>query len=230
MDGRGESDDYFGGVGVGGGKIDGAKRQVAGAEIALDSAAPGAHEGEVEDAADYGAGQRDEAADPFFGGFFAEFYGQTLGDARGESFDHLFFGEVLAEIDAGGGGGGEPEFAALIGAGGIKSIEKSKTLDQAQGDDGEESRVGNQRDQAAEAKARAFSERDALGVANHHGGDVVETFDGDAVHVAEVGDVQAMLLGEVAAKIFGIDFDGAESAEEAKTQEALERRGVFRVL
>jgi hypothetical protein len=59
----------------------------------------------------------------------AEFYGEAFGNARGEFFDHLFFGEFLAEIDAGGGGSGKPEFAAFIGARGVKSLEKTETLD-----------------------------------------------------------------------------------------------------
>ena len=169
-------------------------------------------------------------ADPFFGGFLAEFYGEAFGNARGESFDHLFFGEFLAEIDAGGGGSGEPKFAALIGARGVKSIEQTKTLDEAQGDDGEEPCVGDECDQSAEAKASAFGESDALSVANHDFGDGVEALDGHAVHVAKVGDVQAMFAGEIIAKVFGIDFDGTQSAEEAKAQKALERRAVFRVV
>ncbi len=142
----------------------------------------------------------------------------------------MFFGEVLAQIDASSSGGGEPEFAALVGASGLKSIEQGETLNQAQGDDGEKTCVGDQRDQAAEAEAGAFGERDALGVTDQDLSDGVEALDGNAVHVAEIGDVQAIFFGEVVAKVFGIDFDGAQSAEEAKAQEALERRGVLRVL
>src|ERR1700752_1746888 len=119
---------------------------MAGAEIALNAAAPGTDEREIEDATNYGAGKRDEPANPFFGGFFTEFYGETLSDAGSEFFDHLLFGEFLAEIDAGGSGSGEPEFAAFVGAGGFKSIQQSQPLNEAQRDDGEETCVGNKRD------------------------------------------------------------------------------------
>ena len=56
VDRGGEADDDFGCVGVSGGKIDGAKGEVASAEVALDAAAPGADEREIENAADYRAG------------------------------------------------------------------------------------------------------------------------------------------------------------------------------
>jgi len=47
------------------------------------------------------------------------------------------------------------------------------------------------------------------------------------MHIAKIRSVQAMLAGQVGAKIFGIDFDGAKSAENSKAQEALEGRGVL---
>ena len=47
------------------------------------------------------------------------------------------------------------------------------------------------------------------------------------MHIAKIRNVQAMPAGEVGAKIFGIDFDGAQSAENSKAQEALEGRGVL---
>ena len=193
---------------------------MAGAKVALNAAAPGANEGEIENAADDGAGDGYEAADPFFGGFLAEFQGQAFGDARGEFFEHLFFGEFLAEVDAGGGGRGEPEFAALVGTGSGKSIKQTKTLDETQRDDGEQAGVGNDGEHAAQAEACAFGERDALGVANHDFGDGVEAFDRNQVHVAKIGDVKAMFAREVGAEVLGIDLDGPQSAEEAKAQKA----------
>ena len=56
VDGSGERDDDFRGVSVGGGEVDGALREMAGAEIALNATAPGADEGEIQNAADYGTG------------------------------------------------------------------------------------------------------------------------------------------------------------------------------
>jgi len=161
----GELDDYFWRVRV---DVDRALGDMAGSEVALNAAAPGADKGEIQHSANYGAREGDEAAHPFFGGFLAEFYGKTFGNARSQFFDHLFFGEVLAEIDSGGGSGGEPEFAAFVGAGRFKSIEKTEPLDQTQGDDGKKARVGHERDHAAEAEARAFSESEALRIADHN--------------------------------------------------------------
>src|SRR5207248_6537244 len=89
---------------------------------------------------------------------------ETFGDAWREFFHHLFFGEVLAEIDSSGGGCGQPEFAFVFRVAGFESIKQTKALNQAQRDDGEKPGIGNDGDHAAEAEARAFREREALSV------------------------------------------------------------------
>src|ERR1700739_4135211 len=85
--------------------VEGALCEVARSEVALHAAAPGADEGEIQHPADNGACERDETPNPFFSGFLAESYGKAFGNAGSEFFQHLFFGEVLAEIDAGSGSG-----------------------------------------------------------------------------------------------------------------------------
>ncbi len=144
-----------------------------GVEVALDAAAPRADEREIQAAADCGTGERDEASDPFFRGFGAEADGEALDNHRRDFFDETFFGEVFAEIDSGGSGGGEPEFALLLVIAKIKTVEKAEPLDQAERDDCEQAGVGNERDHSAEAEAGAFQERETLGVANQSGGDGV---------------------------------------------------------
>ena len=83
MGNGGELDDYFWRVGV---DVDGALGKMAGSEVALNAAAPGADKGEIQHSANYGACEGDEAAHPFFGGFLAEFYGKTFGNARSQLF------------------------------------------------------------------------------------------------------------------------------------------------
>ena len=144
-----------------------------GVKVALDAAAPRADESEIEAAADGRTGERDEPSDPFFRGFGAEADGEALDDHGCDFFDETFFGEVLAEIDSGGSGGGEPEFALLLVIAKIKTVEKAEPLDQAECDDCEQAGIGNERDHSAEAEAGAFQEREALGVANQSGGDGV---------------------------------------------------------
>ena len=142
-------------------------------EVALDAASPGADETEIQAAADGGAGEGDEASDPFFRGFGAEADGEALDDHGRDFFDETFFGEVFAEINSRGSSGGEPEFALLFIVAKIKTVEKAEPLDQAECDDCEQAGVGNERDHSAEAKAGAFQECKALGVAKQSGGDGV---------------------------------------------------------
>ncbi len=134
-----------------------------GVEIALDAAAPRADETEIQAATDGGAGERDEAGDPFFGSFRAEADGEALDNHGRDFFDETFFCEVFAEIDSGGSGGGEPEFAFLFVVAKIETVEKAEPLDQAERDDCEQAGIGNERDHSAEAETGAFQEREALG-------------------------------------------------------------------
>ncbi len=129
-----------------------------GVEVALDAAAPGADETEIQAATDGGAGERDEASDPFFRGFGTEADGEAL---------------ILSEIDSGGSGGGEPEFALLFVVAKIKTVEKAKPLDQAECDDCQQASVGDERDHSAEAETGTFEKGETLGVANQSGGDGV---------------------------------------------------------
>src|SRR5260221_13913157 len=101
-------------IGVNAGVVDGAVSEMAGAKITLNAACPGAHESEIECSADYRAGYGDQAAHPFFGGFFAEFQSEPFSDARREFFNDLFFGEIFSEVDAGGGRRGQPELALVF--------------------------------------------------------------------------------------------------------------------
>jgi hypothetical protein len=102
--------------------MDGAFGEMPGAKIALHAATPRTYESEVQRSANHRARYGNQAADPFFRGLFTEFQSVSLGDARGKFFNHLFFGEVLAEINSGCGCSGEPKFAALIVTLGFKSV------------------------------------------------------------------------------------------------------------
>jgi len=78
---------------------------------------------------------------------------------------------------------------------GFKSIEKTEPLDKTQGDDGKKTRIGDERDHAAETEACTFSESEALRIADHNGRDEVETFDRNLMHIAKIRNMQAMLGG-----------------------------------
>ena len=59
----------------------GALRQMPGAEMTLDSATPSFDEGIVEGAADGGADEGNQPADPLFGTFFADAHSKLPGQA-----------------------------------------------------------------------------------------------------------------------------------------------------
>lgn len=185
----------------------------------MDATTPSADEGIVHRAANGGAGEGNHAADPLFGAFFADTNGEAAGEFRSEFFDDLLFGEILAEINAGGGRGGEPEFDAFVVALLFETVEKAKPLDEAQGEDGEKARVREQGEHATQAEAGALGESDALGVVNQAFGDGVEFFDGDIAHAAEVGNPEAVLVGEIFAEVVGVNFDGTHAAKHTKTEE-----------
>src|SRR5215470_9034690 len=139
---------------------------MTGAKIALDAASPAADESVIECAADHRTGDRDQPRDPLFSGFFSQLHREAFGDARRELFNDLFFRELFADVDAGGGRGGNPEFALLIGTASFKSIEKGEALNQAQRDDGQYASIGDKGDQAAQTESCTFGQGHALRVAN----------------------------------------------------------------
>src|SRR5437899_6870002 len=102
-------------------------------EVALDAAAPTAHEGKVQGAADGGTCQGYEAANPLFGCFRAKFRCQAFRDAGSNLFENLFFSQILAIIDASSGSCCFPHFDPLIASVRFEAIEQSKPLNQAQG-------------------------------------------------------------------------------------------------
>src|SRR6185369_15563558 len=128
-------------------------------QVALHAASPRTNECKVQRAADYRTGYRNQTADPLFRGFFAELDGEAFGDTRIKFLHQLLFGQVLAKINSGSSGGGEPKFAALIIALRFESVEQRQALDQAQRNDGEQSRIGDKRNHAAQAEACTFGER-----------------------------------------------------------------------
>jgi hypothetical protein len=189
-----------------------------GSEMAVDTAAPSADEGKIQRSANGGAGERDQAANPFLCGFLAEFHRQAFGDAGHHFFDQLLLDEILAIIDSGGRGGRLPHFDTRVLAARLEAVEEAEALNEAQRDDAEQAGVGEKGNHAAEAKTRAFGEREALGVTNESGGDCVETLQRNVFHASEIRDPKAVLTGEFPAKSLRINFDGAESTEKAKAE------------
>src|SRR5208282_1734039 len=115
-------------------------------EVLLHATAPGAHKSIIQSAADYGAGERNQAANPFFRRFLAQFEGQPFRNARRQPLENLFFRKVLAVVNAGGRSGSHPQFKPLALTTVLESVEQAKSLDKPQRKNGQQPRVRNDRD------------------------------------------------------------------------------------
>ena len=189
-------------------------------EVALDAAAPAAHEGKVQCTADGRTCQRYEPADPLFGCFRAKFRCQAFRDAGGNLFENLFFGQILAVIDARGGCGRFPHFDPLIASVRFETVKQSKPLNQTQGNHREQAGIRKKGDHTAQAESRAFREGQALCIADQSRSDGIQPLNRDILHAGKIRDPDAMLVRKVAAEFFGVDLDGTHSAEDTKPQKA----------
>src|SRR5260370_3647850 len=129
------------------------------AKMALDAAAPASHKGKIQRPADRRAGERNQAPCPFFCRFGANLGSEAFGNARSKFLEKLFFGQILAVIDARGSRGRLPHFDPLLTAVSFKSVEQRKALDEPQRDNREQAGIRQERDHATQAESRAFRQR-----------------------------------------------------------------------
>src|SRR5262249_39749970 len=160
------------------------------AQIFLNTPSPAANETVVERPTNCGTGERDQAANPLFGRFFADLYGEAFDYTRRNLFEELFFGKVAAVVDASCSRRGEPELRTFFAGTGLETIEQAQALNEAQGNDGKEARIGNQRDHAPETKAGTFRHRQAAGIANQFVGDGIQSLDRNVMHTREIGNME----------------------------------------
>jgi len=137
---------------------------MAGSEVALNAAAQ-VRQRRNSTLRNYGAREGDEAAHPFFGGSW-RILRRRSGNARSQFFDHLFFGESLPKSISRWRQRRRAKFAAFVGAGRFKSIEKTEAAGSDAGDDGKKPRR-NERDHAAEAEAPRLQRERGAGIADH---------------------------------------------------------------
>ena len=67
-------------------------------------------------------------------------------------------------------------------------------------------------------EACTFGERQPLRILDQVLRDVVQPFDRNQVHSAEIGNVQAMLARQILAKVFGIDFHRAQPLKKSEAK------------
>src|SRR6202041_3656819 len=79
------------------------------AQTALHSPAPGANKSVVQRASYNRAGERNQTANPFLRRFLSQLESQPFRDAGRQPLENLFFGKVLAVIDARGCCSGHPQ-------------------------------------------------------------------------------------------------------------------------
>ena len=71
---------------------------------------------------------------------------------------------------------------------------------------------------AAKAEASSLRHRQALRVVNQALRNGIQFFQGSIFHAAEMRHPQTMLLRQVAAKLFRVNFHGAQATQHAKAQ------------
>jgi hypothetical protein len=99
----------------------------------------------------------------------------------------------------------------------LESVQKAKSLDEAQSENCQKPGVGDNRDHSAEAESGALKDRKLFRIANQNFGDGIQARQGHKVHMAEISDVKSMLFFELPPKLFPVDFDRAKPAQEAKS-------------
>jgi hypothetical protein len=87
---------------------------VALAEVPAGAFSPGADEIIVQAGADHRPTHRTEASRHFFDYFCAGLPRELVDDPEHETADHFFFQQLAADINAGGGGGYDPQFCSLF--------------------------------------------------------------------------------------------------------------------
>src|SRR5262249_60806378 len=136
----------------------------------------------------------------------------------------LFSARLLPEPIPRPAAGAEPKVPPLVLPLRFKSVQQSQTLDQSQRDDGQQARIGYERDHPAQAKSRAFRQREALRILDELLCDEVQTLDRHQVHAAEIGNMQAGFARKVGAQILGIDFNRAQPLKKTKAKQPPDRR------
>ena len=188
--------------------------------------APSAHEVVVQTGTDQGAGDRDEAASPLLHHFPAGFGGDALNHFRDEAVDDFFFQQFAADVDSGGAGGGDPEVGHFFFGVEFESVDEAEFLDGADGDGGEETKVGNNCEQASEAESGALDGGHFGAAAKDGVGDFVEAGGLEHVHALKAGNGQAVGGAQLDEKFVRVDFYGfvgvGEAADEALLDAAAE--------
>ena|SRR5579863_6009244 len=215
-----ESDERQGNSVAGGNRRRGGRLRVlvARAEMALDAAAPTVHKRKVHRPADGGAGKGNQAASPLLGTLLADLYRHASCNAGCDFFEHLFFNKIFAVIDSRGGRGRFPHLEPSVRPARFETVKKAEPLNEPQCDYREQTRVGEKRDHASQAKTRAFDDRQTRGIPDKNDGDSVETLERQVLHAAEIRDPHTVLIGKLPAKNFRVYFDGAQPPQKTKSQ------------
>ena len=96
-----------------------------------------------------------------------------------EPADHFFFQQLAADINAGGSGGGNPQFCGFFFGVEFETVEQAEFLNGPQSDARKNSQIGNDGDEAAQAKSGAFGGGDFHSAANYAMRQHIELFDLD---------------------------------------------------
>jgi len=179
------------------------------AQTALHSPAPGANKSVVQRASYNRAGERNQTANPFLRRFLSQLESQPFRDAGRQPLENLFFGKVLAVIDARGCCSGHPQLQPFALTVVLEPIQKTQSLDQPQRQNRQKACVWNDRNHSAEAKSGPFQDRKAFRIPNQHFGDGIQSCHRHEVHMTKVRNVKPILLFELTPELFPVNFNRA---------------------
>ena len=172
------------------------------AEVRPGTLPPGAQEIVVQSRADQRTRKWNEPPRPFFYDFCACLRRDTLDDARHESADYFFLQQLAADVHTSGAGGCDPQFSSFLFGVEFEPIDETKLLNGSQRDARQNPQVGNDGDQAAQAKAGALGSSHFHSAANHALRQVIQLAD---IHVDRTGAVDDVTSGlSAAAPIFDV--------------------------
>src|SRR5580700_1220175 len=129
------------------------------AKVGLGALAPGAQEPVVQTSAQGGTNQRDHAPRPLLHHLSAGPRGDTLNHARHELVDYFFLNKFAADVNSRGAGGRDPEFGDFAVGVELKTVDQTQLLDGPHSDRRQNSEIGENGDQTAQAKARTLNGR-----------------------------------------------------------------------
>jgi len=177
-------------------------------EVLHGALSPGSHEVVIEHASDRGTRNRNQPSRPFLHHLGAGARGNTLDHFRHEAVHNFFFEQLAADVDSSGAGGGDPKLGDLVVGVELESVDQAELLDGPHGDRRENTEIGNNCQNPAQAKPRTLGCGQLHPAAQNGFGNVIQPRHLNRVNTVERDDRQTIGGAQLKQKALGIDADG----------------------